>query len=133
VSRLENFVIAVAVVGAVGFVLDLLAERHTHRCAVCGRKAMHFDRRCDEPEALVCPDCGGDVDGLDLALMARVAGLVALVLVTVGVATGDALVPLLTAPIALHVIWQALTARPPHNDTEPDDASGPDEGVDDDG
>jgi hypothetical protein len=134
-TRLENVVIAVAVVGAVGFVLDLLAERHTHRCGVCDRKATHFDRGCDESEVLVCPDCGGDpADGLDLALMARVAGLVGLVLAVVGVATGDALASLLSAPIALWVIWRALTARPPHDDSETGDVSGSDdEGVEGDG
>lgn len=133
-SRVENVLVAMAVVGAVGFVLDLLAERHTHYCGVCGRKATHFDRRCDEPEALVCPDCGGDDDGLDLRLMARVAGLVALVVVPLGVASGDVLVPLLSAPMALHVVWSALAGRPPHDDSEPGDTSGPDgEGVDRDG
>lgn len=130
-SRWEIAVVAVAVIVAIQFVLDLVAAHHTHRCRSCGRRATHFDSLCVEPEVLLCPACGGAVDDIDLWVVARVALPVGLVLVALGVATGDAVVPLVAFPISLAVLWRLATGGPVGDDPDNDDGPGPDdEGVD---
>lgn len=61
---------------------------------------------------------GVDVDELDVALMVRVAVLVALVLLALAVATGEVVGSLVAAPVSLVVIWRLLT---PGADPETDE------------
>lgn len=102
--------VALVVVLAVGFVLDLVLGHHRHHCAACGRRAVHLGRGCQEPNETLCPWCGGPDDGVDLPLVLRTFGLVGVVLLIAGIASRDVVVPLVTAPIALLVLWRVASS-----------------------